>query len=65
MTQENQRTQQLLSWLNKEKVKDDTQVNIQKKKYIDEIKKFKKEDLFVTEPKLSIWKKIRIMILGR
>lgn len=65
MTQENQRTQQLLSWLNKEKVKDDTQVNIQKKKYIDEIKKFKKEDLFFTEPKLSIWKKIRIMILGR
>jgi len=64
MKKDNQTTQ-LLNWLNSEKVKDDIQVNIQKKKYIEEIKKTKKNELFVTQPKLSIWKKIKIMILGR
>lgn len=64
MMEENQKTQQLLNWLNKEKAKDEIQVDIQKKKYINEIRKYKKEDLFLTEPKLSLWKKIKIMILG-
>lgn len=64
MKKDNQTTQ-LLNWLNSEKVKDDIQVNIQKKKYIEEIKKTKKNELFVTQTKLSIWKKIKIMILGR
>lgn len=64
MSQESLKNQQLLNWLNKEKVKDEVQVDVQKKKYISEIKKFKKEDLFITEPKLSLWKKIKIMILG-
>lgn len=64
MMEENQKTQQLLNWLNKEKAKDEIQVDIQKKKYINEIRKHKKEDLFLTEPKLSLWKKIKIMILG-
>ena len=56
--------QQLLNWLNKEKVKDDIQVKNQKIKYIEEIKKLKKEELFVPPPKLSIWKKLKIMIWG-
>lgn len=56
--------QQLLNWLNKEKVKDDIQVKNQKIKYIEEIKKLKKEELFVLPPKLSIWKKLKIMIWG-
>ena len=64
MMEENQKTQQLLNWLSKEKAKDEIQVDIQKKKYINEIRKYKKEDLFLTEPKLSLWKKIKIMILG-
>jgi len=64
MSKESQRNQQILNWLNKEKIKDDIQVDVQKKRYIQEIKKFKKENLFVTEPKLSLWKKIKIMILG-
>lgn len=58
------KTQQLLNWLNKEKVKDDLQVKNQKIKYIEEIRKFKKEELFVSTPKLSIWKKLKIMIWG-
>lgn len=64
MSKESQRNQQILNWLNKEKIKDDIQVDVQKKRYIQEIKKYKKENLFVIEPKLSLWKKIKIMILG-
>lgn len=58
------RNQQLLNWLNKEKLKDEYQVDFEKKKFIQEIKKIKKEQLFVPQPKISLWKKIRIMILG-
>lgn len=59
-----QRTQQLLNWLNNEKNKDKVTLVNSKKKMIEEIKKFKKEDLIKLPPKMSLWKKIKIMILG-
>jgi len=59
-----QRTQQLLNWLNNEKNKDKVTLVNSKKKMIEEIKKLKKEDLIKLPPKMSLWKKIKIMILG-
>ena len=60
MTQDNQR---ILNWLNKEKEKDKIDVQLAKKKYIKEIKNLKKEDLFPIPKKLTLWKRIK-MILG-
>jgi len=61
MTQENQR---LLNWLNKEKKRDEVELDFNKKRFIQEIRKQKKENLIPTPPKLTIWKKIRLIILG-
>lgn len=62
MTQENQK---ILNWLNKEQLKDKVELEINKKKFIQEIKKIKKEDIIKVPKKPSLWQKIKIMILGR
>ena len=62
MTQENQR---LLDWLNKQKRKDQAEIDISKKKYIEEIKNFKKENLIKIPKKLSLWQRIKVLILGQ
>lgn len=61
MTQDNQK---ILTWLSKELKKDKTELEINKKKFIQEIKKFKKEDLIKVPKKLSLWQRIKVMILG-
>ena len=61
MTQDNQK---ILNWLKSETEKDDAAIKVSKEKFISEIKKMKKSDLFIKQPKLSLWQKIRKMILG-
>lgn len=56
--------QQLLNWLNSERNKDQKEVDFTKSKMIEEIKKIKKDEMFPKPKKISIWKKIRVMILG-
>ena len=58
------RSQQLLNWLNSEKLKDQKELDKQKEKIIKEIKGITKEDMFPKPKKLSVWKKIKIMFLG-
>jgi hypothetical protein len=59
------RSQQLLNWLNSEKLKDQRELDRGKEKIIKEIKGLTKEEIFPKPKKHSLWKKIRIMILGR
>jgi hypothetical protein len=59
-----ERSQQLLNWLNKEKVKDEIQTKRAKEKVINEIKGLKKEQLFPKKEKLSVWKKIMVVLFG-
>ena len=59
------RSQQLLNWLNSEKFKDKKDLDHQKNDFISSIKKIKKEELFKEPEKMSIWKKIKIIILGK
>jgi hypothetical protein len=47
-----------------EERKDATQVEQIKQSYIREIKKLKKEELFTLPKKLTLWQKIKILILG-
>jgi hypothetical protein len=56
--------QRLLNWLNNEKKKDDLQEKSYKNKIVEEIKGLKKEEMFQKPKKLSLWTKIKVMILG-
>ena len=58
------RDQQLLNWLENEKIKDSLEIRKSKEKIAKEIKELKKEEIFVKKEKKSIWKKIRVMIWG-
>jgi len=58
------RSQQMLNWLNSEKLKDQRQLDKEKQKIIKEMKGMKKEDHFPKPIKLSLWQKIKILLLG-
>ena len=59
-----QRNQNLLNWLRSEKLKDSREIENEKKKIIRELKGLKKEQMFPKPEKISLWKKIRVLILG-
>jgi hypothetical protein len=59
-----QRAEKILSWLNSEKNKDSRELEKEKEKLIKQIKKLNKEDLFPKPKKLSLWQKIKILLLG-
>jgi hypothetical protein len=50
--------------LESEKLKDNREIENTKKKYIEELRKIKKEELFIIPKKLTLWQKIKILILG-
>jgi len=56
--------QRWMKAMESEERKDEQRVQSIKKNYIDEIKKYKKEDLFPKEKKLTLWQKIKMIILG-
>jgi hypothetical protein len=65
MTQKKDRFQTILNWLEKEKRKDQIQLDKSKLDYINEIKGLDKNKIFKPQTeKISIWKKIKIMIWG-
>ena len=59
-----QRTEKILNWLTSEKNKDERELEREKKLFIQQIKKIKKDDLFPKQKKLTLWQKIKILILG-
>lgn len=59
------RSQQLLNWLNSEKLKDQRELDNNKKKLIADIKKINKEEIFPKPKKLTLWQKIKIILLGK
>ncbi len=59
------RSQQLLNWFSSEKLKDQRELDRQKEKIIKEIKGLKKDELFPKPVKLSIWERIKIILLGK
>ena len=56
--------QRWLRTMESEERKDENRVQQVKKNYIEEIKKIKKEDLFPKPKKVSLWQKIKTIILG-
>lgn len=59
------RSQQMLNWFNSEKLKDQRELDRQKEKIVREIKGLKKDELFPKPVKLSLWKRIKIILLGK
>ena len=59
------RSQQLLNWLNSEKLKDQKELDRAKQRIVKEIINIKKEDLFPKPIKVSLWEKIKIILLGK
>jgi len=58
------KNQSILKWLESEKLKDSKEIENTKKKYIEEIRSIKKEELFREPKKLTLWEKIKILVLG-
>ena len=56
----------MLNWVQSEKNKDLKELEKQKLDFIKKIKKLKKEDLFHKDekPKMTLWKKIKLILLG-
>jgi hypothetical protein len=60
-----EKNQQQLNWLKSEQLKDKKQLEHSKNLIINELKKIKKEDLFQVPKKISLWRKIMIILLGK
>lgn len=58
------REEQTLNWLKSELEKDQKELDSKKLKLINEIKTFEKQDLLPKTEKLTLWKKIKKVILG-
>jgi hypothetical protein len=54
----------MLNWLENEKKRDDLEEKSYKNKILKEIKQFKKEEFFPVPKKLTLWQKIKILVLG-
>jgi hypothetical protein len=52
-----------LNWLNKEKQRDQSEVDKYKQDFIKQIQQVKKEDMFV-KPKKTLWTRIKKLIWG-
>jgi hypothetical protein len=60
MNSQNQNNTKILDWLEKEKQKDSAELLSDKRKFIEEIRKFRKTDLTNSdEIKLTLWQKIK------
>lgn len=54
-----------MNWFNSEKLKDQKELDANKKKIIADIKKLNKEELFPKPKKLTLWDKIKVILLGQ
>jgi hypothetical protein len=53
-----------IKWLMKEVNKDNIELENEKKKFLDEIKKFKKEEMFPKLKKLTLWQRIKKVLMN-
>lgn len=53
-----------IKWLMKEVNKDNIELENEKKKFLDEIKKFKKEEMFPKPKKLTLWQRIKKVLMN-
>jgi hypothetical protein len=54
-----------VNWFNSEKLKDQVELDREKEKIIKQLKGIKKDELFPKPIKLSLWKKLQIILWGK
>jgi len=64
MTNKTDSSQRMLNWLENEKKRDNLEEKSYKNKIIKEIKSLNKNELFPIPKKITLWEKIKIIILG-
>ncbi len=57
-------TEKELDWLKNEIEKDKIELEKEKKEFINSIKNAKKEDIIQKEDKLTLWKRIKKVLMG-
>lgn len=55
--------QSQINWLKSEFEKDEKELTREKEELIKKIKKYKKEDIIPKKPKLTIWKRIKMILM--
>jgi hypothetical protein len=58
------RGEQAVEWLKSEFEKDKTELEKEKRRIAESLKNFKKEDIVKPEEKLTIWKRIKKVMMG-
>lgn len=58
------REEQAVDWLRNEIEKDKTELDKQKQRIIESLKDFKKEDIAKPKEKLTLWRKIKRVLMG-
>jgi len=56
--------EQAVDWLKNEVEKDQKELEIEKNKIISSIKELSKKDIFKDKEKLTLWKKIKKVLMG-
>ena len=56
--------QRMLNWLENEKKRDNLEEKTYKNKILKEIKSLNKNELFPIPKKITLWQKIKIIVLG-
>ena len=58
------REEQAIDWLKSEIEKDKLQLENEKKQFIDSLKNIKKDDIILPKEKLTLWMRIRKVLMG-
>ena len=58
------REEQAIDWLKNEIEKDRYELNKEKQRIIESLKDFRKEDIAKPKEKLTLWKKIKKVLMG-
>jgi hypothetical protein len=58
------KNQQLLDWLKSEQQKDSKEIDAYKQKILKDLKSLKKEELVPKPKKITLWQRIKILLLG-
>lgn len=56
--------EQAIDWLKSEIKKDQVELDLKKKQLIESLKGFNKEDIVKVEKPLTLWKRIKKVVLG-
>jgi hypothetical protein len=54
-----------LNWLKSEQQKDQRELELEKQKLLKEIKNLNKTDLFPKKPKITLWQRLKIALIGQ